>query len=207
MTKKKGQAMKIGYIRASTKDQNLARQIEMMKQEGVNKVFSEKVSGKDMNRKELKALLKFAREGDEIIVSSLDRLGRDYQDIKEIVRQLQQRCIKLTIIDAPFLNFNTGNNTLDTAMFDMFLSLLGYIAQNEREKILERQRQGIKLAKQRGVYKGRPIQYHEHAKNAKDRLIYHNVKRMLEEHLPVTQIAKENGISRQTVYIIRKRLK
>ena len=178
----------------------------MMKQEGVNKVFSEKVSGKDMNRKELKALLKFAREGDEIIVSSLDRLGRDYQDIKEIVRQLQQRCIKLTIIDAPFLNFNTGNNTLDTAMFDMFLSLLGYIAQNEREKILERQRQGIKLAKQRGVYKGRPIQYHEHAKNAKDRLIYHNVKRMLEEHLPVTQIAKENGISRQTVYIIRKRL-
>lgn len=206
MTKKKGQAMKIGYIRASTKDQNLARQIEMMKQEGVNKVFSEKVSGKDMNRKELKALLKFAREGDEIIVSSLDRLGRDYQDIKEIVRQLQQRCIKLTIIDAPFLNFNTGNNTLDTAMFDMFLSLLGYIAQNEREKILERQRQGIKLAKQRGVYKGRPIQYHEHAKNAKDRLIYHNVKRMLEEHLPVTQIAKENGISRQTVYIIRKRL-
>lgn len=203
---KKGQAMKIGYIRASTKDQNLARQIEMMKQEGVNKVFSEKVSGKDMNRKELKALLKFAREGDEIIVSSLDRLGRDYQDIKEIVRQLQQRCIKLTIIDAPFLNFNTGNNTLDTAMFDMFLSLLGYIAQNEREKILERQRQGIKLAKQRGVYKGRPIQYHEHAKNAKDRLIYHNVKRMLEEHLPVTQIAKENGISRQTVYIIRKRL-
>ncbi|RSJ74530.1 recombinase family protein [Streptococcus cristatus] len=198
--------MKIGYIRASTKDQNLARQIEMMKQEGVNKVFSEKVSGKDMNRKELKALLKFAREGDEIIVSSLDRLGRDYQDIKEIVRQLQQRCIKLTIIDAPFLNFNTGNNTLDTAMFDMFLSLLGYIAQNEREKILERQRQGIKLAKQRGVYKGRPIQYHEHAKNAKDRLIYHNVKRMLEEHLPVAQIAKENGISRQTVYIIRKRL-
>lgn len=198
--------MKIGYIRASTKDQNLARQIEMMEQEGVNKVFSEKVSGKDMNRKELKALLKFAREGDEIIVSSLDRLGRDYQDIKEIVRQLQQRCIKLTIIDAPFLNFNTGNNTLDTAMFDMFLSLLGYIAQNEREKILERQRQGIKLAKQRGVYKGRPIQYHEHAKNAKDRLIYHNVKRMLEEHLPVAQIAKENGISRQTVYIIRKRL-
>lgn len=198
--------MKIGYIRASTKDQNLARQIEMMKQEGVNKVFSEKVSGKDMNRKELKALLKFAREGDEIIVSSLDRLGRDYQDIKEIVRQLQQRCIKLTIIDAPFLNFNTGNNTLDTAMFDMFLSLLGYIAQNEREKILERQRQGIKLAKQRGIYKGRPIQYHEHAKNAKDRLIYHNVKRMLEEHLPVAQIAKENGISRQTVYIIRKRL-
>jgi len=204
---KKGQTMKIGYIRASTKDQNLARQIEMMKQECADKVFSEKVSGKDMNRKELKALLKFAREGDEIIISSLDRLGRDYQDIKEIVRQLQQRRIKLTIIDAPFLNFNTGNNTLDTAMFDMFLSLLGYIAQNEREKILERQRQGIELAKQRGVYKGRPIQYHEHAKNAKDRLIYQNVKQMLEKHFPVAQIAKENGISRQTVYIIRKRLK
>lgn len=199
--------MKIGYIRASTKDQNLARQIEMMKQECVEKLFSEKVSGKDMNRKELKNLLEFAREGDEIIVASLDRLGRDYQDIKEIVRQLQQRCIKLTIVDAPFLNFNTGNNTLDTAMFDMFLSLLGYIAQNEREKILERQRQGIQLAKQRGVYKGRPMQYHEHAKNAKDKLIYQNVKRMLDEQIPVTQIAKENGISRQTVYIIQKRIR
>ncbi|WP_195405524.1 recombinase family protein [Streptococcus constellatus] len=199
--------MKIGYIRASTKDQNLARQIEMMKQERAEKLFSEKVSGKDMNRKELKSLLKFAREGDEIIVASLDRLGRNYQDIKEIVRQLQQRCIKLTIVDAPFLNFNTGNNTLDTAMFDMFLSLLGYIAQNEREKILERQRQGIQLAKQRGVYKGRPIQYHEHAKNATDRLIYQNVKRMLDEQIPVTQIAKENGISRQTVYIIQKRIR
>ena len=199
--------MKIGYIRASTKDQNLDRQIEMMRQVCVDKVFSEKVSGKDMNRKELKNLLKFVREGDEIIVASLDRLGRDYQDIKEIVRQLQQRCIKLTIVDAPFLNFNTGNNTLDTAMFDMFLSLLGYIAQNEREKILERQRQGIQLAKQRGVYKGRPIQYHEHAKNATDRLIYQNVKRMLDEQIPVTQIAKENGISRQTVYIIQKRIR
>ncbi|MBZ2155256.1 recombinase family protein [Streptococcus anginosus] len=199
--------MKIGYIRASTKDQNLARQVEMMKQERAEKLFSEKVSGKDMNRKELKSLLKFAREGDEIIVASLDRLGRNYQDIKEIVRQLQQRCIKLTIVDAPFLNFNTGNNTLDTAMFDMFLSLLGYIAQNEREKILERQRQGIQLAKQRGVYKGRPIQYHEHAKNATDRLIYQNVKRMLDEQIPVTQIAKENGISRQTVYIIQKRIR
>ena len=179
----------------------------MMKKERADKIFSEKVSGKDMNRKELKNLLKFAREGDEIIVTSLDRLGRDYQDIKEIVRQLQQRRIKLTIIDAPFLNFNTGNNTLDTAMFDMFLSLLGYIAQNEREKILERQRQGIQLAKQRGVYKGRPMQYHEHAKNAKDKLIYQNVKRMLDEQIPVTQIAKENGISRQTVYIIQKRIR
>lgn len=69
--------MKIGYIRASTKDQNLARQIEMMKKERADKIFSEKVSGKDMNRKELKNLLKFAREGDEIIVASLDRLGRD----------------------------------------------------------------------------------------------------------------------------------
>lgn len=107
--------MKVGYIRASTRDQNLARQIEIMKQEGAEKVFSEKVSGKDMNRKELLKLLKFVREGDEVIVASLDRLGRDYQDIKEIVRQLQHNGIKLTIVDAPFLKFNTGNTTLDTA--------------------------------------------------------------------------------------------
>ena len=198
--------MKIGYIRASTKDQNLDRQFELMKKESVEKIFSENISGKDMNRAELQKLLKFIREGDEVIVTSLDRLGRNYHDIKEMVRQLQQRRIKLKILDAPFLNFSTGNQILDTAMFDMFLSLLGYIAQNEREKILERQRQGIQLAKTRGVYKGRPMQYHAYAKEAKDRLVYQNVKRMLEQQIPVTQIAKENGISRQTVYIIRKRL-
>lgn len=198
--------MKIGYIRASSKSQNLARQFQLMEQAGVGKIFSERVSGKNLQRKELHKLLQFAREDDEIVIASLDRLGRNYHDIREIVGQLQQRCIKLTILDAPFLNFNTGNSTLDTAMFDMFLSLLGYIAQNEREKILERQRQGILLAKQRGVYKGRPLQYHEHAKNPKDKLIYEKVKQLSLQGISVSLISKETGLSRQTIYTIQKRL-
>ena len=196
--------MKVGYIRASTRDQNLARQIEIMKQEGAEKVFSEKVSGKDMNRKELLKLLKFVREGDEVIVASLDRLGRDYQDIKEIVRQLQHNGIKLTIVDAPFLKFNTGNTTLDTAMFDMFLSLLSYIAQNEREKIRERQRQGVLLAQKAGRYKGRPIEYSINSTDPQKRLVFKTVVDMLKQGIPVAEIAKENGISRPTIYKIKK---
>ncbi|MDG4870657.1 recombinase family protein, partial [Guyparkeria sp. 1SP6A2] len=79
------------------------------------------------------------------------------------------------ILDAPFLNFNTGNELLDTAMFDMFLSLLSYIAQNERVKIKERQRQGVLLAKQAGRYKGRPTEYAPNSKNPQKRLVYQKV--------------------------------
>ncbi|BDP82462.1 hypothetical protein EfmAA290_31380 (plasmid) [Enterococcus faecium] len=83
-------------------------------------------------------------------MASLDRLGRDYEDIKNTVTFMKQKKVALKILDAQFLDFNTGNELLDTAMFDMFLSLLSYIAQNEREKIRERQRQGVLLAKKAG---------------------------------------------------------
>ena len=86
-------------------------------------------------------------------------------------------------------------------------SLLGYIAQNEREKILERQRQGIEQAKKRGVYNGRPLKYHANAKNSQDRFIYESVVSMLQEKKPVQSIAKHVGIAKSTVYEIQKRIK
>src|SRR5690625_7408283 len=95
-------------------------------------------------------MMEFVRTGDGVVVVSLDRLRRDYSDIKETVRLLQEKNVQLTVMDAPFLKFNTGNKTLDKAMADMFISLLGYIAQNEREKMLDRQKQGIEQAKLRG---------------------------------------------------------
>jgi len=119
---------------------------------------------------------------------------------------LQEKNVQLTVLDAPFLQFNTGNQTLDKAMSDMFISLLGYIAQSEREKILERQRQGIKQAKLRGVYKGRPVKYHAHAKDPKDKLVFYNVSHQLEKSVPIRRIARENGISKTTVYEIKKRI-
>ena len=135
--------MKIRYIRTSIIDQNLDRQKQIMKDNNIEFLFSEQESGKDTNKPILNEMLNSIRTNDEIVIASLDRLSRNYKDLKEIIQIIQiikDKGATLTIVDAPFLNFNTGNSTLDVAMFDILLSLLGYIAQNKREKILERQR-------------------------------------------------------------------
>ena len=157
----------------SSQDQNLDRQLAMMEDLNIDKLFQEKASGKDIQRPEFQKLLNYIREGDCVIV-------------------------------AQFLDFNTGNELLDTAMFDMFLSLLSYIAQNEREKIRERQRQGVLLAKKAGRYKGRPIEYSENSTDPQKRLVFKTVVDMLNQGVPVAEIAKENGLSRPTIYKIKK---
>ncbi|HBL3584105.1 TPA: recombinase family protein, partial [Enterococcus faecium] len=169
-----------------------------------DKLFQEKASGKDTERPEFQKLLNYIREGDCVIVTSLDRLGRDYEDIKNTVAFMKQKKVALKILDAQFLDFNTGNELLDTAMFDMFLSLLSYIAQNEREKIRERQRQGVLLAQKAGRYKGRPIEYSINSTDPQKRLVFKTVVDMLKQGIPVAEIAKENGISRPTIYKIKK---
>jgi len=198
--------MKIGYIRTSTIDQNLDRQKQIMKDYNVDLLYSEQESGKYTNRPILNKMLNYIRPSDEVIIASLDRLSRNYKDSKEIIQIIKDKGAILTIVDAPFLNFNTNNSTLDTAMFDIFLSLLGYIAQNEREKILEKQRQGIEQAKLCGVYNGCPIKYHAHAKNPQDRFIYESVVSMLQDKKTVQSIANHVGIAKSTVYEIKKRL-
>lgn len=127
--------MKIGYIRTSTADQNLDRQKKIMQDYKVDRLFSEQESGKDTNRPALNKMLKSIQPNDEIVISSLDRLSRNYKDSKEIIQIIKDKGATLTIIDAPFLNFNTGNSTLDTAMLDIFLSLLGKCAQNTSKRI------------------------------------------------------------------------
>ncbi|MCZ1861237.1 recombinase family protein [Enterococcus faecium] len=195
---------KIGYIRVSSQDQNLDRQLAMMEGLNIDKLFQEKASGKDTERPEFQKLLNYIREGDCVIVTSLDRLGRDYEDIKNTVAFMKQKKVALKILDAQFLDFNTGNELLDTAMFDMFLSLLSYIAQNEREKIRERQRQGVLLAQKASRYKGRPIEYSINSTDPQKRLVFKTVVDMLKQGIPVAEIAKENGISRPTIYKIKK---
>lgn len=194
----------IGYIRVSSQDQNLDRQLELMSEQNIDKLFQEKGSGKDTQRPEFQKLLKYIREGDQVIVTSLDRLGRDYDDIKNTVSFMKQKNVALKILDAEFLDFNTGSELLDNAMFDMFLSLLSYIAQNEREKIRERQRQGVLLAKQAGRYKGRPTEYSLDSPDPQKKLVYITVVKMLKKGIPVAKIAKKNGLSRPTVYKIKK---
>lgn len=196
--------MKLGYARVSTTEQNLDRQLKALEDYGIDKLFTEKCSGKTIeNRIVLKELLNYSRSDDEIVILSLDRLSRNYNDVKEILSLIQQKRVKLTVLDAPFLNFDTGNETLDKAMFDIVISLLSYIADNERKQILERQKQGIELAKLNNVYKGKPLEYSSNSKSPAKRAIYNSIKQELETETTITAIAKKYGVSRYVVRRIR----
>lgn len=196
--------MKLGYARVSTTEQNLDRQLKALEDYGIDKLFTEKCSGKTIeNRIVLKELLDYSRSDDEIVILSLDRLSRNYNDVKEILSLIQEKRIKLTVLDAPFLNFDTGNETLDKAMFDIVISLLSYIADNERKQILERQKQGIELAKLNNVYKGKPLEYSSNSKSPAKRAIYNSIKQELETETTITAIAKKYGVSRYVVRRIR----
>lgn len=198
--------MIIGYARVSSLKQNLDRQLVELSEAGADKIFKDKISGKNTDRPEFKEMLEFVRSGDTILFGSLDRIGRNYEDIKETLTQLKTKGVQVKILDAPFLDFNTGNETLDKALFDMLTSMLSYIADNERKKMLERQSAGIAIAKQKGIYKGKPNEYGPNAKDKGKRAIYHSVVRALEAGEPIAGIARDNGITRKTVYRIKSDL-
>lgn len=194
--------MKIGYIRVSSKDQNLERQLAAMKKEGITKIFADKKSGKNTNRTAFNEMLDFVRADDTLVIASLDRLSRDYDDIKKTIQLLQEKEVKLIVLDSPFLNFNSGNAAIDKLMFDMLLSLLSFVAQNEREKILERQMQGIAIAKREGKFKGKQPMYSPSGSKAAQ---YNHAVLMIKNGESVASIAKSVGIPRKTVYEIKKR--
>lgn len=197
----------MGYIRVSTNQQNLDRQRKQMVDYEVDMLYEEKQSGKNMhNRPKFQEMLSFVRKDDTVVVTSLDRLGRNYDDTKQIYRDLREKGVHIEVLDAPFLNFNTGNKLLDQAMSDMFLSLLSYIAQNEREAIHERQRQGIELAKKQGKYKGRQPVYTKDSKDKQKQLVYQQIVTWHQDGVPIRQIARDSGVSRNTVYKILKNL-
>lgn len=139
--------MNIGYVRVSTVEQNEGRQLESLKKRDIEKLFTEKVSAKDTNRPQLKAMLEFAREGDTIYIHSLDRLARSTKDLLQIVDELQAKGIHLVS--------NKENIDTSTATGKLMLTMIGAIAEFERANMLERQREGIALAKATGAYKGR----------------------------------------------------
>lgn len=147
-----------GYCRVSTKEQNLDRQLIAMREEGVSEenIFSDKKSGKDFNRTEWKKLYNKLRDGDTLIIMSIDRLGRDYNTIGRTWKRITNtKKVNIKVLDMPILN--TTNNTLvDKLLSDIILQLLAYVAQTERDNLLKRQTQGIAATKARGVHFGRP---------------------------------------------------
>lgn len=144
--------LKIGYIRISTVDQNTARQEVLMKELGVEQVYIDRMSGKNTDRPELKRMMNYVREGDTVIVESISRFARNTKDLLELVE-------KLTAKQVEFISKKEAiDTTTPTGKF--MLTVFGAVAELEREYILQRQKEGIAVAKQNGVYKGRrPIEH------------------------------------------------
>lgn len=190
------------YARVSSKGQNLDRQLARAKEVKADKVFTDKLSGKNTDRPGLKRTFDYIREGDIVEVISLDRLSRNYDDIQHLVQRLKDKKVKLVVDDLP--QTNTGNELVDQFMLDMMVNLMGFVAQNEREKIRERQRQGISEAKRKGVYKGRPKKYASESKNREGRLVYEKVYEAITSgnYKSKAQLAREVGLSRQQLYRI-----
>jgi DNA invertase Pin-like site-specific DNA recombinase len=175
---------RIGYIRVSTFEQNTARQLDDLV---LDKVFTDKASGKDTKRPELDVLLQFVREGDTIVVHSMDRLARNLDDLRQIVRTVTGRGIKIQFIKENLIF--TGE---DSPMSNLLLSVMGAFAEFERALIRERQLEGIALAKQRGAYKGR--------KRVLTAAQVSDLKTRAAAGEKKASLAREFGISRETLY-------
>ena len=139
--------MKVAYIRVSTEEQNTARQEEAMEAQDIEKVFIEKISGKNMERPQLKAMLDYVREGDTLVVESYSRLARNTKDLLSIVEELEKKGVA-------FISLKE-NIATSTPQGKLMLTMIGAIAEFERQNLLERQREGIAIAKREGKYKGR----------------------------------------------------
>lgn len=175
---------KIGYIRVSSFEQNPERQLEGII---LNKKFIDKASGKNTERPQLEAMLDYARDGDTIIIHSMDRLARNLDDLRKLVTHFTDQQIRVEFVKES-LTF-TG---ADSPMSKLLLSVMGAFAEFERALIKERQREGIVLAKKRGAYKGRKaVLSQEQIDQIKKRVAQGDKK---------SHIARAFGISRETLY-------
>lgn len=187
--------MKIGYARVSTVDQNEARQMEALREEGVDRIYMDKKSGKDFNRPEYQKMIASLQKGDVLVVHSIDRLGRNYEEIitewRKITKEIEADII---VQDMPLLNTSQNKDLTGTLIADIVLQLLSYVAQRERENIRQRQKEGIAIAKAQGKYKGR-------AKKEIDKKLFEDTKtRWQSGEITKVQFAEIMGISRGTLY-------
>jgi hypothetical protein len=150
--------VKIGYARVSTTDQNMDRQLDQLKH--IDKLFQESISGVSKDRPQLKAMLDYIREGDIVVVTELERLGRNNQELTEIMNQIQTKGATLEVLNLPTLRGIEDDN-LRRLLNNLILELYKYQAQAERERIKERQAQGIAIAKTQGKYQGRKALFTE----------------------------------------------
>lgn len=180
---------RIGYIRVSSVGQNTARQLEGLELE---RVFTDKASGKDIHRPQLEQLLSYVREGDTVVVHSLDRLGRNLLDLQSLVQQLTRKGVTVEFVKEHMVFKPGEQDSMSTLLF----SIMGAFAQFERDLIRERQLEGIAQAKKRGAYKGR-----------KPKLTAAQVQELRDaasKGTSKTLLAEQFHISRKTVYELLK---
>ena len=175
--------MKVGYIRVSSVDQNTARQLDGVE---LDKIFEESLSGKNMDRPELQTCLNFLREGDTLIVHSIDRLARNQRDLQNIVGDLVDKGVSIKFVTE---NLEFGNK--DNPMGNLMLQMMGAFAEFERTMIKSRQREGIRKAKERGQQFGR--------KSLKPKLVT-ELKNRKEKGQSVIEIANAMSIGTSTIY-------
>ena len=181
---------RVGYRRVSTADQNTARQLDGV---AVDKLFEDKLSGKDRERPQLKACLDFVREGDTLIVQSMDRLARNLVDLCQLVKELTAKGVTVEFVKEHLTFTNAEQAGIDKAMAKLQLHIMGAVGEFERAMILERQREGIAIAKAEGKYKGRKRSL-SNAKAEELRL------RVAMGATSKADLAEEFGISRETLY-------
>ncbi|EPH80688.1 putative transposon DNA-invertase Bin3 [Enterococcus faecalis 02-MB-BW-10] len=197
--------MKVAYARVSSIDQNLDRQIQEFKKLGAEKIFVEKKSGATIEQRPVfTEALDFVRESDIFMVEAIDRLGRNYDEIIQTVNLLKNKNVQLIITSLPIMAEAIGNPLLDRFIKDLIVQILAMIAEQERTESKRRQAQGIKIAKMNGIYQGRPKLYSPTAKDPQKRAVYRNIIEELQKGTAISKIAKEYGITRQTVYRIKK---
>lgn len=177
--------MKVGYVRVSTIDQNEARQIEGLKKYGIDKWYVEKISGKNTDRPELQKMLSEVSEGDTIYIHDFSRLSRSTKDLLSIVETLNENGIHLVS--------NKENLDTSTATGKLMLTMIAAINEFERTNLLERQSEGIAIAKARGTYKG------GHPKNVDDTLFNDNLNKYNSGAITKSQFAENIGVSRPTL--------
>ncbi|MHB8329550.1 MAG: recombinase family protein [Acidimicrobiales bacterium] len=175
---------RIGYVRVSTSEQNAERQLDGL---SLDRVFTDRASGKDTGRPKLEEILGYVRLGDTVVVHSMDRLARNLDDLRRIVQDLTGRGVRVEFVHEQ-LSF-TGE---DTPMATLLLSVMGAFAEFERALIRERQREGIEIAKRNGVYRGRK-------RSLDPERIAELCRRALSSESR-SQLARDFGVSRETVY-------
>lgn len=176
--------MKIGYARVSTKDQNLSLQLDALKKDGCDKIYSEQESGSKTSRKELNLVLEVLREGDSLVVWKLDRLGRSVRSLVALIEDLEQRGVHFKSL--------TDNIDTSTPSGRFFFHVMASFAQMERELLIERTQAGLEMARKQGRIGGRKRVMTDSKINA--------AKRLLSNGIPPKDVAHDLGVSVPTLY-------